>query len=256
MNIPILYEDNEVVVINKPAGLVVHPDGRAKEATLVDWIREHYPVIAENSVGESITLANGEEIKKPGIAHRIDRDTSGVLIVAKTQESFLNLKAQFQARTIKKNYKTIVYGGFKTPHGIINKPIGRSTSDFRKWSAEYGARGELREAITEYQVLGEGETFVTDAKNQKKKEKIKLAFLDVFPRTGRTHQIRVHLKAIGHPILGDATYAPKSPSALGFKRMALHALSVSFKSLNGEERTVTAPLPEDFQHALAELGLV
>ena len=245
ITIPILYEDNEVVVINKPAGLVVHPDGRTKEYTLVDWVREHYPNIASGNVGESIVQTNGEEIQKPGIVHRIDRETSGVLLIAKTQESFLNLKSQFQARTIKKHYKTITYGFFKEPHGVIDKPIGRSSSDFRRWSAEYGARGELREAKTEYDVLAQGEV-----------EGVKLSYLDVFPHTGRTHQIRVHLKSTGHPILCDALYAPKMPKALGFERVALHASSIVFMGLGGTEKRVEAPLPGDFKGGLAELGVV
>lgn len=245
MNIPILYEDSEVLAINKPVGLVVHSDGRTKEETLADWVHAHYPAISEAQVGESIVLSSGEEIKKPGIVHRIDRETSGVLLIAKTQESFLNLKAQFQARTIKKHYKTIAHGFFKDAHGTIDKPIGRSTGDFRKWSAEYGARGELREALTEYNVLGQGEV-----------DGVKLSYLDVFPRTGRTHQIRVHLKAIGHPILGDKLYAPKAPFVLGFTRVALHASSIVFKGLDGEEKRVEAPLPDDFCAGIAQLGIV
>lgn len=245
INIPILYEDDEVVVIDKPAGLVVHPDGRTKEYTLVDWIHEHYPKVAEAEVGEPIMLTNGETIEKPGIVHRIDRETSGALIIAKTQESFLNLKSQFQARTIKKNYKAITHGFFKDAKGVIDKPIGRSTSDFRRWSAEYGARGELRPSVTLYEVLRQGEV-----------GGVKLSYLDVFPHTGRTHQIRVHLKAVGHPILGDKLYAPKAPFALGFERVALHASSITFRSLKGGEIMVEAPLPDDFRKALAEIGLV
>ncbi len=239
MNIPILYEDDEVLAVNKPAGLVVHPDGRTKEPTLADWLIEKYPSI--RGVGETISLTNGGVIEKWGIVHRIDRDTSGVLLVAKTQESFLNLKSQFQARAIKKSYRTIVNGVFKETTGTINKPIGRSTSDFRKWSAEYGARGELREAVTEYKVLGVGTA-----------EGSKLSYLEVNPHTGRTHQIRVHLKAVGHSILCDKLYAPKSPCLLGFDRIALHAFSVVFKGLSGAEHTVKAPLPEDFKVALKE----
>ena len=243
--IPVLYEDDEVLAINKPVGLVVHSDGRTTEETLADWVHAHYPEISEAQVGESIMLAGGGEIKKPGLVHRIDRETSGVLLIAKTQKSFLNLKAQFQARTIKKNYKTIAHGFFKDAHGIIDKPIGRSTSDFRKWSAEYGARGELRESVTEYQVVGQGEV-----------GGVKLSYLDVFPHTGRTHQIRVHLKAIGHPILGDKLYAPKAPLALGFARVALHASSIVFRTLKGEEKRIEAPLPQDFCAGIAQLGLV
>ncbi|PJC21562.1 MAG: RluA family pseudouridine synthase [Candidatus Yonathbacteria bacterium CG_4_9_14_0_2_um_filter_43_16] len=241
-DITILYEDKEVLAINKPAGLVVHPDGRTKEPTLSDWLIEKYPSI--KGVGETIPLTKGGVIEKWGIVHRIDRDTSGVLLVAKTQESFLNLKLQFQTRAIKKSYRAIVQGNFKELNGTIDKPIGRSKSDFRRWSSEYGARGELREAVTEYKVLGEGE-----AKNTR------LSYLEVNPHTGRTHQIRVHLKAVGHPILHDDLYAPKGPHLLGFKRMALHAFSVVFMGLDGVEHTVEAPLPEDFKVGLAELGL-
>lgn len=253
-NIPILYEDDEVLAIDKPAGLVVHPDGRTKGETLIDWIHAHYPEIALAQVGESIVLTGGGEIQKPGIVHRIDRDTSGVLLIAKTQASFQNLKEQFQARTIKKHYKAITYGLFKESHSIIEKPIGRSASDFRKWSAEYGAKGELREATTEYQVLGQGE--ITVLSEKKKPETLKLSYVDVFPRTGRTHQIRVHLKAVGHPIVCDKLYAPNMPCVLGFKRIALHASSVAFRDLKGEGKKVEAPLPDDFRAGIAELGLI
>ena len=242
MQIPILYEDDEVLAVNKPAGLVVHADGRTTESTLAGWLLEKYPSI--RGVGEIIPLTDGGVIEKWGVVHRIDRETSGVLLVAKTQESFLNLKAQFQARTIKKSYRTFTQGFFKEDSGVIDKPIGRSTSDFRKWSAEYGARGELREAVTEYHVLGKGEVGA-----------MKISYLEVNPHTGRTHQIRVHLKAVGHPILCDRLYAPKSPCALGFERTALHAFSVEFKGLDGARHHVEAPFPEDFGVALAELGL-
>lgn len=243
MNITVLYEDDEIIVVNKPAGLVVHSDGRTKENTLADWVLEKYPNV--RGVGETIPLTNGGVIEKWGIVHRIDRDTSGVLLIAKTKESFLNLKSQFQARTIKKTYRTIAHGGFKEPVGVIDKPIGRSKSDFRKWSAEYGARGELREAVTEYRVLATG-----IAKGSK------LSYLEVYPHTGRTHQIRVHLKAVGHPILCDKLYAPKSPCLLGFERIALHAFSIVFKGLDGAEHKVEATLPEDFSNAIAEMGIL
>lgn len=254
MNIPILYEDDEVVAIDKPVGLVVHPDGRTKEQTLVEWVCTHYPQIATDEVGESIVLTGGGEIRKPGIVHRIDRNTSGVLLIAKSHASFENLKAQFHDRTIKKHYNAIVLGHFKESQGVVEKPIGRSASDFRKWSAEYGARGELREARTEYQVLGQGS--VPFLNEKKKEEHLNLSYLDVFPRTGRTHQIRVHLKAVGHPILCDKLYAPKMPCILGFQRIALHAASITFQNLRGEEKMVEAPLPEDFRRGIAELGLM
>lgn len=253
MDIPILYEDDEVLALNKPAGLVVHSDGRTKEKTLADWVSERYPDIKERKVGEPIVLADGSDIKKYGIVHRLDRDTSGVILIAKTQESFLNLKTQFQSREIKKNYKAIAYGFFKEPRGIINKPIARSANDFRKWSAEYGARGEKREAITEYKVLQQGEVLLGGGK--KKPEPVKLSFMDIFPRTGRTHQIRVHFKAIGHPLLCDALYAPSKPCVLGFDRIALHASSIVFRGIDGVEKRVEAPLPTDFSLALANTSV-
>ncbi len=245
VTIPILYEDENMLVINKPAGLVVHPDGKTKEYTLVDWIGEHYPSIVEQGVGEPILQTNGERIEKPGVVHRIDRETSGILLIAKTQDAFVHLKTQFQNRTIKKTYRAIAHKKFKESSGIIDKPIGRSASDFRKWSAEYGARGALREAVTEYRVLGEGEG-----------EGTPLSYLEVYPLTGRTHQIRVHLKAIGHPLLGDSLYAPKAPELLGMHRVALHAYAIRFSDLSGKDVTIEAPLPEDFQRALAQLGVV
>lgn len=251
MQIPILYEDDEVLAVNKPAGLVVHPDGRTKEPTLADWLLEKYPSI--RGVGESIPLTKGGVIEKWGIVHRIDRDTSGVLLVAKTQASFLNLKSQFQARTIKKTYHSFAHGTFKEKSGTIEKPIGRSTSDFRKWSAEYGARGEMREAVTDYRVIGSGQARESA---DSEAEGVKLSYLEVNPHTGRTHQIRVHLKAVGHPILCDKLYAPKLPCVLGFDRTALHAFSATFKGLNGVSHIVEAPLPNDFSHAIAELGLI
>lgn len=242
-NIHILYEDDNVLAIDKPAGLVIHSDGRTKEPTVADWIMENYPAI--RGVGETIPLTAGGVIEKWGIVHRIDRETSGVLLVAKTQESFFNLKKQFQDRTIVKTYNAVVHGFFKEKEGTINLPIGRSTSDFRKRSAEYGARGDLREAVTDYHVVREGEIKGT-----------KLSYLEVSPHTGRTHQIRVHLKAISHPILCDSLYAPNLPCLPPFSRVALHAFSILFQLQDGSTKKVESPLPEDFKQALAQLVIV
>ena len=240
-SIHILYEDDEALAVYKPAGLVVHPDGRTKEPTLADWILEKYPAI--RGVGETIPLTSGETIEKWGIVHRLDRETSGVILVAKTQESFMNLKNQFQNRTIKKTYRAIAHGHFKEKSGTINRPIGRSASDFRRRSAEFGARGDLREAVTDYRVLEDGEVQGT-----------KLSYLEVEPHTGRTHQIRVHLKAIGHPILCDKLYAPKLSCLAEMGRVALHAFSIAFNGQKGALRTVEAPLPEDFKAVLGQLA--
>jgi 23S rRNA pseudouridine1911/1915/1917 synthase len=232
----ILYEDKDLLALDKPSGLVVHGDGKTKEPTVADWLVEKYPSIRE--VGEPWTAPSGEQIFRPGIVHRLDRDTSGVLVVAKTQESFAHLKKQFQERLAKKTYRAFVYGIVKNDTGIIDKPIGRSTSDFRKWSAEFGARGELREAATEYKVLERGK---------------EATYLEAYPKTGRTHQIRVHLKSIGHSVVCDTLYAPKQKCILGFSRTALHAFSLEIVSFKEKPLRFEAPLPQDFLHALEEL---
>lgn len=231
--IKIIHEDGDFLVVDKPAGLVVHPDGRTNEKTLVDWILNNRPEI--KGVGEPLTLTNGKIIERPGIVHRIDRETSGVLVIAKNQKAFLHLKNQFKENTVSKKYNAFVYGEMKEEKGIIERPIGRSSKDFRLWSAGRGAKGKIREAQTEYIVL---------------KKTPEWSFLEISPKTGRTHQIRVHLKAINHPIVCDKLYAPKQDCILGFERAALHAGSVAFRGMNGEELYFEAPLPEDFEKAL------
>lgn len=233
--VPILYEDEHILAVNKPAGLVVHSDGRTEELTLVDWFLGNYP--ESKGVGEPIETTDGKVIDRSGIVHRLDRDTSGVMLLAKTKEGHAHLKAQFQNRETKKIYLAVVYGSLKQSEGVIDRPIGRNKNDFRKWTAERGARGEMREAKTEYTVL---ERF------EHKGEQYSL--VEVRPLTGRTHQIRVHMKAIGYPLVCDALYASKRPPALGFERTALHAKLLVFRNLKGEEVTVEAPIPHDFEH--------
>jgi len=239
--IKILYEDDDVLVVNKPTGLLVHPDGRTKDLTLQDWILEHYPnsthitdvaLPSTDQKDNSLPTTDYQLQTKYGIVHRLDRDTSGVLLIAKTQENFENLKRQFQSRKVGKEYRAYVYGTVKEDDGVIDRPIGKSAKDFRKWSAQRGARGALRPARTRYQTLSRGDGW---------------SYLAVFPETGRTHQIRVHLKAINHPVVCDALYAPKQPCILGFDRLALHAHKISFTGLNGAEHTIEAPLPEEFK---------
>jgi 23S rRNA pseudouridine1911/1915/1917 synthase len=233
METKILYEDDNVVALDKPSGLIVHGDGRLSTPTLADWLVEKYPNIRE--VGESWIAPSGEVIFRPGIVHRLDRGTSGVLVVAKNKNSFIHLKKQFQERFVKKTYRVFVYGVVKNDTGIIAKPIGRSTGDFRKWSAEFGARGELRDAVTEYKVLQRGK---------------EATYLEAYPKTGRTHQIRVHLKSIGHSVVSDKLYASKQKDIFGFSRTALHAFSLEILSLSGIPLRFEAPLPEDFNRAL------
>jgi 23S rRNA pseudouridine1911/1915/1917 synthase len=236
MKLSILYEDDNVLAINKPAGLVVHSDGKTEEPTLVDWILEKYPEIKE--VGEPGRDSEGRVIWRPGIVHRLDRETSGVMLVAKTHESFESLKKQFQNHEIQKTYHAFVLGELKKDKDVIDRPIGRSSQDFRMWSAQRGARGELREAITEYKVIS--------------KTKI-CSFVEVSPKTGRTHQIRVHFKSIHHPLVADSLYAPKNSQILGFKRLALHSYSISFLGMDGKEHLVATPYPEDFVNAVSLL---
>ena len=244
----ILYEDDAVMVIDKPAGLVVHGDGKAEFETLADMILAEHPEMRD--VGEPLVI--GEmKIFRPGIVHRLDKDTSGCLILAKTQESFEFIKSQFQNHTIEKIYNACLYGVPKEREGIINEPIGRSRGDIRKWGVGRGARGEMREAVTAYTVLGS--IGGTDGKGST--EDGVYSYVEARPKTGRTHQLRVHFKSLNHPIIGDTLYAEGREEALGFSRLALHARSVKFTLPNGKQKTVTAPFPEDFARAREQFGL-
>lgn len=239
----ILFEDSDILAINKPAGIMVHSDGRNEGPFLTDWIKEKFPEAI--GVGEPARTLKGEAIERPGIVHRLDAETSGVILVAKTAEGFACLKKQFQEKTIKKIYLAYVWGKLDDEFGTIRRPIGRSSSDFRKWSAQRGARGEMREAETYWEKVKVQSS--NDKNDQKSIEKPNdFTLVRVEPKTGRTHQIRVHFAAIQHPVVGDMLYAPKRPFALGFKRLALHAKSVEFNDCAGKRVLIEAPLPEDF----------
>ncbi len=247
MKIPILYEDKDVVVINKPACLVVHPDGKKTskkgkiEKTLVDWLLKKYPSI--KNVGEPIILDDGTKILRPGIVHRIDRDTTGALIIAKNKKSFEFLKEQFQERKVHKVYQCFVYGDIKEDRGMIDRPIGRSSTDFRKWTAQRGIRGEKRDALTYFKVL---------------KRKDDITFIEAILKTGRTHQIRVHFSAINHPLLQDSLYATdfylNKKQQLGFKRVALHARILEIMLPSQKILKIEAPYPEDFENAIKKIN--
>lgn len=249
--IEILYEDSHILAINKPAGLMVHDDGRSEGPLLTDWLVKKYPRI--KNVGETMLTPEGEEIKRPGIVHRLDRETSGVMLIAKTKKGFEHLKTQFQARTIRKKYLAYVWGEFNDDFGTINRPIGRSGSDFRKWSAQRGIRGETREAETYWTRLKTFSAPVEFVVKNKKgvEEKLirqeKFTLVEAEPKTGRTHQIRVHMLAIHHSVVGDSLYSEGKPMALGFKRTALHAKSIEFQDMKGKTIKVEAPLPGDFE---------
>lgn len=233
----VLYEDAEILAVNKPVGLSVHEDGRTAGATLTDWVRAERPALV--GVGEPMRLQNGTVIDRPGVVHRLDRDTSGVVVLAKTEEAFLFLKEQFQHRHVEKEYRAFVWGLMQGAHGTVDRPIGRSRKDFRMWSAGNDAGGMLRAATTRWSTLATGAG---------------CSYLTLEPKTGRTHQIRVHLKAIGHPVVCDGRYAPGRGGVLGFTRLALHAYALTLTHPSGTRHTFEAPLPEDFRHAEGLIG--
>lgn len=235
----VIYEDADVLVINKPAGLIVHSDGRTREPSVAEWVLKHYPAL--KNVGESWTSPQGEVVARPGIVHRLDRTTSGVMVIAKTEAAHAFLKKQFQERSIEKVYDALVYGHPKEDGGVIEMEIGRTKTDPRRWSAQYGKKGKLRAAVTEWKVLRRG----VDPETREK-----VSHIEARPKTGRTHQIRVHLKAIHHPILCDSLYAAGKPCLFNLARPALHARSLAITLPSGERKLFSAPLPEDIQRVL------
>ncbi|MEI6057929.1 MAG: RluA family pseudouridine synthase [bacterium] len=265
VKIDIIYEDKDYVAVNKPSGLVVHADGKpakvsegvdgetvtvAQEPVLTDWISKHFP--ETEGVGEPIVMTNGVFIHRPGIVHRLDKGTSGVIVIAKNQKAHAHLKEQFQARSVSKKYYAFVYGEFEDKYGSINRPIGRSKKDFRKYSAQRGARGEMRPAETWYTVVAT-RGGLDDGTGRRSGSGY--SFVEVEPKTGRTHQIRVHFKAVNHPIVCDSLYAPERQCALGFGRPALHSYSIEFIKMDGKPVKIVAPLPADFMAACKELAI-
>jgi len=238
--ITILYEDSDVLVINKPAGLMVHSDARSGEPTLVDWFLARTPEAL--GVGEPGIAQDGTPLERSGVVHRLDKETTGVILLTKNQNAFLHMKTQFHDRLVKKEYRAFVYGNMKEKWGTINRPIGRSAKDFRLRSAQRGAKGVLRKAVTDWELIGQTDDF---------------AYLKLLPKTGRTHQLRVHLKSISRPIVCDTLYAPeslRSGNNLGFTRLALHAHKLTTTLPNGEVQTFIAPQPEDFENAEVALA--
>ncbi len=235
----VIYEDKNLLVLNKPAGLAVHGDGYLKEATLADWLIEKYPELSD--VGEPIFSPKGEKIDKPGLVHRLDKDTSGVLLAAKNQAMFLFLKKQFQEHMVKKTYNLIVEGTFKDLNvsKTIDLPIGRSKKDPRMRVASRKAHGVLRPAVTDYTAL---ENLQNDT-----------ALVEAMPRSGRTHQLRAHFKAINHPLLCDKLYNSQGHCEPPLLRQALHASKIEIAMPDGERRTFEAPWPEDMTLTLEKL---
>ncbi len=208
----ILYEDEHLAVVIKPCGMVVHPAAGNEDGTLVNALLFHL---------SHLSGIGGE--KRPGIVHRLDKDTSGLLLVAKDDATHAALSAQLSARQMEKHYRAIVFGHMKEQNGIIDKPIGRSPQDRKKMAVT--ANG--RPALTEWRVL---------------REYPNATLLDVYIITGRTHQIRVHMASIGHPVLGDSVYGGRHMPAA--PRLMLHAYSLSFTHpVTGDKMTLYAPCP-------------
>lgn len=245
MDIEVLYEDEDLLAINKPAGLIMHSDGRTEEPSVAEWMLAHYP--QSKDVGEPWVSPQGAVIGRPGIVHRLDRGTSGVVVLAKSQVAYEFLKAQFQARTAEKVYRALVYGQPGPDQGVIEAEIVRIRSSPPRWGiARAGEKRTHRAAITLWQVLSRA----TDPESGER-----VSYLEARPKTGRTHQIRVHLKHLGYPVICDPLYAKGRPCILGFARQALHAYALSITLPSGERRTFEAPLPPDFTHALERLKI-
>ena len=220
----VVYEDDDVIVVNKPTGLVVHPAPGHPDGTLVNALLHH--------CGDSLSGIGGE--KRPGIVHRIDRDTSGLIIAAKNDAAHLALAAQLADHTLARTYECLAVGNFRQDSGTVNAPIGRSRSDRKKMAVVAGGRP----AITHWEVLARYPG---------------VTHLRCRLETGRTHQIRVHLAYIGHPILGDTVYGNRKPVP-GLTGQCLHATGLRFlHPRTGCPVELTCPRPEEFERMLTKL---
>jgi 23S rRNA pseudouridine1911/1915/1917 synthase len=233
----VLYEDADLLVVNKPAGMVVHPAAGNWHGTLVNAVLHHCPDL--EGVGGA---------RRPGIVHRLDRDTSGLILVAKNDAAHRNLQAQFKARTVEKTYLALVYGRVRSGRGEINAPIGRDPRQRQRMAVVSAALG--RAAATKYEV-------VRYYKDQTRRVSASSSGLNRYtllicrPLTGRTHQIRVHLAHIGHPVVGDTVYGGRHKSLLLCPRQFLHAERIRFRLPGtGAETEFIAPLPADLQAVL------
>ena len=238
----VIYEDENIIAVNKPAGLLVHktkPGSGSSEPTLADWILKNHPAIG--SVGD-------DPETRPGIVHRLDKETSGIMLIAKNQKTFEYLKKQFGdaaenirgpgEKKIKKTYIALLQGRLKQNEGRIDIPIGRSGKGTRRL-AHPKAKGKQRPAVTEFKVLKKFDEFT---------------LVEARPLTGRTHQIRVHFKALGHPLACDKLYGGKPVCPGGLARHFLHASSLEFTLLGGMKLRLDASLPNDLEKALKSLN--
>lgn len=221
----ILFADADIIVLDKPTGLVVHPGAGVRSGTLVNALIHHFPDIRGLSDDE-----------RPGIVHRLDKETSGLMVVARNLRAAEELKRQFKDRDVKKVYLALVWGRMPTASGRYDRPIGRHPKHGQRMSVRTKTP---RTALTEYQV---------------RREYRDLSLLEVRPHTGRTHQIRVHLSAAGHPLAGDGRYGPGRNPNRRFPRLFLHAQRLSFRHpATGAPLEFVSPLPPDLTEVLAML---
>ena len=220
----IIYEDSDIIVVNKPKGMVVHPANGNPDGTLVNAILS----ICKNSLS-----GIGGELR-PGIVHRLDKDTSGLIIVAKNDKAHINMSEQIKERNVKKTYIALVRGNVPEEEATINMPIGRSTKDRKKMAVTKNGK----QAITHFKVL---------------KKYSKYTLLEIKIETGRTHQIRVHMAEIGYPVVGDAVYS-NGKNEFGIEGQMLHAYKLEFMHpITNKHMELTAPLPQYFEEILKKL---
>lgn len=223
MPLDIRYEDEDVIVINKPKGLVVHPSSTSRDVTLVHGLLAHCT---------DLSGING--VMRPGIVHRIDKDTTGLLIVAKHDKAHLSLSEQLVDKTMSRKYLALVHGVLEHDHGTIHAPIGRDPKDRQKMTV---TDQNAKDAITEFYVRERFQAFT---------------LVECHLKTGRTHQIRVHMQYIGHPVVGDPKYSYRKP--FGTDGQLLHAYELTFIHPSTHERmTINAPLPKEFSEVLEQL---
>ena len=227
--IEVIYEDNDILVVNKPKGLVVHPANGNPDGTLVNAIM----AICKDSLS-----GIGGELR-PGIVHRLDKDTSGLLVVAKNDKAHINMSEQIKDRKVKKTYIALVRGIIAENEATINMPIGRSTKDRKKMAVNKNGK----EAITHFKVI-----------NRYTTSKASYTLLEIKIDTGRTHQIRVHMAEIGHPVIGDMVYS-NGKNEFGIEGQCLHAKSLEFNHpITGKQMKIEAPMPEYFESIINAFG--